>query len=40
LRGLFWLATAPSHAIFMLDDAGVHAREMVKEKNFNPGTQA
>ena len=37
LRGLFWLATAPSHTIFMLGGAGVHPREMVKEKNFNPG---
>ncbi len=36
-RGLFWWATAASHAIFMLGAAAVHTREMVKEKNFKPG---
>ena len=35
--GLFWSATAIAHAVFMLGDAALHAREMVKEKNFNPG---
>jgi|SRR5215216_1072127 len=37
LRGVFWSATAIGHAIFMLSDAALHAREMVKEKNFKPG---
>jgi hypothetical protein len=36
-RGLFWFATAVGHAIFMLGAAAVHTREMVKEKNFEPG---
>jgi hypothetical protein len=37
LRGLFWSATAIGHGIFILSDAALHAREMVKEKNFKPG---
>ena len=36
-RGLFWFATAVGQAVFLLGAAGVHTREMLKEKNFNPG---
>ncbi len=36
-RGPFWFATAVGHAVFMLGAAAGHVREMVKEKNFEPG---
>jgi hypothetical protein len=37
LRGTFWYATAIGQGIFLLGASVVHAREMIKEKNFNPG---
>jgi hypothetical protein len=37
LRGSFWLATAIGQAIFLWGASAVHAREMIKERNFNPG---
>jgi hypothetical protein len=37
LRGPFWLATAIGQAIFLWGASAVHAREMLKERNFNRG---
>ena len=37
LRGPFWLATVLGQGVFLWGASGVHAREMIKEKNFKPG---
>jgi hypothetical protein len=37
LRGSFWLATAIGQAIFLWGASAVHAREMMRERNFKPG---
>ncbi len=39
-RGPFWLATITGKSIFQLGAAYLHIREMVKNKNFNPGNAA
>jgi hypothetical protein len=36
-RGPFWFATAIGQGVFLWGASVVHAREMMKEKNFSPG---
>jgi hypothetical protein len=36
-RGRFWLATAIGQGVFLWGASAVHAREMIKARNFNPG---
>ncbi len=36
-RGSFWSATAIGQGVFLWGASAVHAQQMIKERNFNPG---